>query len=77
MVYADDESFCRAAMRAKFSEMGAESRLLMFSDGEQTVNYFRSVVQVNQSCSTVVFQPVSLLILDINMPVVNGLQAAE
>ena len=76
MVYADDEAFNRAAMQAKFSEMGAESRLMMFSDGEQTVNYFKSVVSVNQSCSTVVFQPVSLLILDINMPVVNGLQAA-
>ena len=27
--------------------------------------------------STVVFQPVSLLLLDINMPIVNGMQTAE
>ena len=33
-------------------------------------------MNVAQKRSSVVFQPVSLLILDINMPVVNGLQAA-
>ena len=77
MVYADDEAFNRAAMKAKFQEKGVESRLIMFPDGDETVKYFKSVVEVNQSISTLVFQPVSVLILDINMPVVNGLQAAE
>ena len=40
VVYADDESFNRAAMQAKFVELGLEDRLVMFPDGHQTVNYF-------------------------------------
>ena len=40
VVYADDESFNRAAMQAKFVELGIEDRLVMFPDGHQAVNYF-------------------------------------
>ena len=41
VIYADDESFNRAAMQAKFVELDLDDRLVMFPDGYQTVNYFR------------------------------------
>ena len=36
-VYADDEAFNRTAMRAKFTELEIDHRLITFPDGHQTV----------------------------------------
>ena len=63
-----------------FTEIDILEKLVVFSDGEPTVAYFEQVLG-ELNASTVekqekVIQPVSLLILDLNMPY-NGLEAIK
>ena len=64
-------------MEAHFNNVKIRNRLITFPDGQQAVEYFKSLIEINKIRTTTKFYPVSLLILDINMPVLNGLQAAE
>ena len=56
----------------KFREFGIEDKLVLFTNGKQVVEYFESILQDPETDS---IQPVSLLILDINMPIYNGMKA--
>ena len=56
----------------KFRELGIEDKLVVFANGKEVVEYFGSILQ-DSEIDTV--QPVSLLILDINMPIYNGMKA--
>ena len=58
-------------MKVKFQELGIEDKLVLFSNGKEVVEYFMTIL--NDSTTTV--QPVSLLLLDINMPIYDGIQA--
>ena len=48
----------------------------MFSDGKETVDYFENILNNIEETEDPA-QPVSLLILDINMPIVNGIDAMK
>ena len=65
----------------KMDHLGIESRTAIFSDGQETVNHFERILnslEHNQvefeslNVSEHAIQPVSLLLLDINMPMLNG-----
>ena len=64
-------------------DMEIASNLIMFQDGLETINYFNQLLEDlktelasegNHNHNGGVIQPVSLLILDVNMPILNGLQ---
>ena len=56
----------------KFRELGIEDKLVVFANGKEVVEYFGSILQDSETDTV---QPVSLLILDINMPIYNGMKA--
>ena len=55
--------------------MGLQSKLKIFSNGVETVEYFNNVL--SHPGLLEIKQPISLLILDINMPGLNGFECAK
>ena len=56
----------------KFRELGIEEKLVIFGNGKEVVEFFDALLQHPDE-----IQPVSLLILDINMPIYNGMKALK
>ena len=54
-------------------------KLITFSDGKEVVDYFETLLNglhVRSHGETTV-QPVALLLLDVNMPILNGLETLK
>ena len=67
-------------MKLNFKELGKPDKLEMFSDGKETVDFFDGLLnqfEEYRDSSNKTLQPVSLLLLDINMPLVNGIDALK
>ena len=61
-------------------EAGVADRLSMFGDGKETIDYFKELlVKILQDPNKVpdISWPVSLLLLDINMPGISGIEATK
>ena len=55
-------------------DIGVAERLVMFANGQEVVDYFDKLLNdIDLNSVSTVIQPVSLLILDINMPIKNGI----
>ena len=56
--------------------MGISHKLITFSDGKEVIDYFEKLLNRLdlQSYEEIPLQPVSLLLLDINMPIINGME---
>ena len=63
--------------------LGIKSKVNIFSDGQETVEFFERILnslEYNKrtadtlNASDTAIQPVSLVVLDINMPMLNGYQ---
>ena len=66
-------------MKLHFKEIMKTERLEIFSDGEETISYFKDLLNLLNrigDCEKTM-QPVSLLLLDINMPLVNGIDTLK
>ena len=59
-------------MKIKFRELGVEDKLVLLANGKEAVEFFETILHDSE---TDTIQPVSLLILDINMPVYSGMKA--
>ena len=65
-----------------FEDMDLDCNLILFQDGLETINYFNQLLEDLQTELTSgqistrkgALQPVSLLLLDVNMPILNGIQ---
>ena len=66
-------------MKLNFQEIEKTDKLEIFSDGKETVEYFEDLLNLLkdiEGCENTL-QPVSLLLLDINMPLLNGIDALK
>ena len=63
-------------MKMNFSDLGIENKLVQFSNGKDAVDYFRKLLDPTDDKQSSIL-PVSLLLLDINMPIVDGLECAK
>ena len=68
-------------MRVNFNELEIKDKLLVFSDGQEVFDYIEDVLnylkQEPVDFSERPIQPISLLLLDINMPNITGLEALK
>ena len=75
VVYADDQFVNQQFMRLNFEDFSLQSKLVQFSNGLETVNFFETLLENPSNLKSKC--PIRLLILDINMPGLNGLQCNE
>ena len=68
-------------MKLNFNELDKPDKLEIFSDGKETVEFFDNLLnqfkEDSRDSPSTTLQPVSLLLLDINMPLVNGIDALK
>ena len=68
-------------MKINFQEMGIADKLFSFSNGKEAVDYINSTLLTidlaAQEQETRSLLPVSLVLLDINMPIMDGMEAAK
>ena len=75
IVYADDQYVNRQAFKMAIQDMGFADRLVLCSNGQEVLDYLDKMLEdltLDQKRTTA-FQPVSLLLLDVNMPILHGL----
>ena len=78
MILADDQYVVRQQISLSFNELGLSDKLLTFADGQQVVDYFEDMLKLIQNNSSEdCLQPVALLLIDMNMPHVHGLDASK
>ena len=74
VVYADDQFVNQHMMKTHFKDLGIEDRLIMFTNGHEVVEHFKGILNAEESQKSIRRQPIPLLLLDVNMPVLNGLE---
>ncbi len=57
--------------KTQLQDYGLAERLVMFANGQEVVDYFDELLDDKNE---IPIQPVSLLLLDINMPILDGLE---
>ena len=76
VVYADDQFINQKQMALQMKDIGLDNRLKMFANGQTVVDFVSELLtQLKTEADwgvEQVSQPISLLLLDINMPVLNG-----
>ena len=78
ILYADDNHGSRLLLSMALDELGLAKRLSLFSNGKEVVNFFEEMLKGDNVDPDVGSEkPVSLLILDVNMPIMHGLQASQ
>ena len=65
-----------------FAELGIEENLVVHQDGAAVVQYFEELLKslnINAAgrANKLPLQPVSLLLLDINMPILTGIEVMQ
>ena len=64
-------------MQVQFKELNILDTLVLFEDGLEVVEYFKMLIDsFNSESSLKVIQPASLILLDINMPNLDGHETA-
>ena len=59
-----------------FRQIGIEDRLLIFSNGKDIVDFVDTLFRdIEEGRSDALIQPVSLILLDIHMPILSGIDA--
>ena len=80
IIYADDQFVNQHMMRRHFLDIGIPDSLITFSDGEGVVKYFEQYLKSRRDCEYEIAHSapsIALVLLDINMPVMNGFQTLE
>ena len=72
----------RSYMKKIFQELGLADRLIVFEDGNSTIEYFVNLIEtlcesVDEKQELENHQPVPLLLLDVNLPGSNSLNIAN
>ena len=75
-MYADDQFICRQALQMTLlSAIPLQDRFKFFTNGQQVVQAVENILDSTDPTQTK--QPISLIILDINMPIMDGMQTAK
>ena len=74
VIYADDQFINQMLVKQHFQTMDIADKLITMNDGKDVVEYFEKyLTEIKSNDQVTPLQPVSLLLLDINMPILNGI----
>ena len=75
IIHADDQYINQQSIKINLQDIGLGERFVMRCNGQEVVDFFDELFDgLNLSGSTTPRQPVSLLLLDINMPILTGME---
>ena len=83
VMYSDDQYFCRYTLGATLKSIDEDfvmgKRLIVACNGQQILDYLDTLLLSfdNDEFEGKAIQPVALLFLDINMPILNGLKTVK
>jgi len=76
ILYADDQYVNHEALRMNLQDIGVASRLVTFANGQEVVDYFCTLLEDLKKAPEPHIR-ISLLLLDINMPILNGFETCR
>ena len=81
-MFADDQFVIRQIMQVFFDEIGVLDRVVICKNGEEVVEYFQRFFDEIQTETAQIdiqmcVRPITLLLMDINMPFKSGLEAKK
>ena len=76
IIYADDQYVNRLALKLTFEDIGLIDRFVSLTNGQEVLDYIDKVLEdlTFDTAQPRVQQPISLILLDINMPILHGLE---
>ena len=75
IIVADDQYVSQEAIKHKIADRDLSDRLQIFSNGQEVVDYFEELLKgLSEKNLSSIQQPVSLVLIDINMPILSGLE---
>ena len=75
IVVADHQYANQQSLRNNLKDIGEEERLDMFSNGQEVITHFEKLLkELDLNEDIIVVQPVSLLIIDTDLPGMNGIE---
>ena len=76
VILADDQFITKQQIRMNFGELGISDKLVLFSDGKNVVDFINGTLDAisirDLEEGEKPLNPITLLLLDINMPVLDG-----
>ena len=77
VVIVDDQYYNQQIMKRHFSDIGLGEHLRTFNDGQSAIQYIEMVLDGLQDPNIVHEQPITLLLLDVQMPLMNGFETLK
>ena len=81
-MFADDQQINVEANKLLIREFGLQDKSFFFSDGAQVTNFIQQTVEKaiqaqTEQASYSPLRPIAVAVLDLQMPVMNGLQVVQ
>ena len=80
ILFADDQYVIQQTMIMTAREIGIGNKLCITSNGDQVVGVISEILQgLDHDREGIIspYQPIALLLLDVNMPMLNGLETTK
>lgn len=76
ILLADDQFVTCQQIKMHFRDLGIQDKLVLSITGKEVID-FLDIVLNNMAETNGLIQPISLILLDINMPIMDGLECLK
>ena len=78
IVVVDDQYVSLQSVMLKVEDLGITNKLVMLSNGQEACDFFEGALKETENLgNSASEQPVCLLLIDINMPIMTGMEAVK
>ena len=77
IVIVDDQYVSKQSVELKVQDLSLKNKLVMLSNGQEACTFFEAALNDIQTSKPSAQRHVALLLIDINMPIMTGMQAVK